>query len=249
MSNIAQTMSEDQAAIEFSAKPFSADFPIRTKDDLPEHRRLRLTEVFYSLQGESKTLGEPTVFIRLTGCPLRCVYCDTEYAFYGGKWLGFDDIFAILETYNTKTICVTGGEPLAQPNCVKLLNELCEKGFDISLETSGAMDISQVDTRVSRVLDIKTPGSAEVNKNLWKNIEYLTAHDQVKFVICSKSDFDWAKEIVEKYRLNDKCLVLFSPSHQQVKETELATWILEEQLNVRFQMQLHKVLWNDEPGR
>ena len=248
MSNSSKTDFTEKA-IEFSVKPYSAEFPVRVKDDLPELRRLRLTEVFYSLQGESKTLGEPTVFIRLTGCPLRCVYCDTAYAFYGGKWLGFDDIFDILSNYKTKSICVTGGEPLAQPNCVNLLSELCEQGFDVSLETSGAMDISKVDTRVSRVLDIKTPGSAEVNKNLWSNLEQLTNHDQVKFVICSKSDFDWAKEVVEKHKLSDKCLVLFSPSHQQVKETELATWILEEQLNVRFQMQLHKVLWNDEPGR
>ena len=154
MSNSSKTDFTEKV-IEFSIKPYSAEFPVRVKDDLAEQRRLRLTEVFYSLQGESKTLGEPTVFIRLTGCPLRCVYCDTAYAFYGGKWLGFDDIFDMLSNYKTKSICVTGGEPLAQPNCVNLLSELCEQGFDVSLETSGAMDISKVDTRVSRVLDIK----------------------------------------------------------------------------------------------
>lgn len=232
-----------------STKPYTAEFPTRHKDELPAESRLRLTEIFYSLQGEGRYCGEPTIFIRLTGCPLRCVYCDTEYAFYGGQWLSFDDIFELLKQYKTKVICVTGGEPLAQPNCIHLLAKLCERGFQVSLETSGAIDISKVDIRVSRVLDLKTPDSGEVLKNLWSNIDELTSHDQVKFVICSRNDFDWAKEVLVKYQLQEKCLVLFSPSHQQVNPSELADWILKDNLPVRFQTQLHKVLWQDEPGR
>jgi len=230
-------------------KPFSADLPSRTKDQLPVESRLRITEIFYSLQGEGRYSGEPTVFIRLTGCPLRCQYCDTEYAFYGGHWLGFDDIFEIIESYSCMNICVTGGEPLAQPNCVFFLEELCKSEYKVSLETSGAMDISDVDTMVSRVLDLKTPDSGEQEKNLWSNLDELTPHDQVKFVICSRTDYEWAKNVTDQHKLMDKCLVLFSPSHHQIEARQLADWILEDQLSVRFQTQLHKLLWQDEPGR
>jgi len=230
-------------------KPRSIDLPKHDRDSLDPNKRLRITEIFYSLQGEGRFVGEPTVFVRLTGCPLRCQYCDSEYAFFGGNWMSFDEVFSAIQSYNAMTICVTGGEPLAQPNCVELLNTLCKKGYQVSLETSGAMDISNVDTRVSRVLDIKTLDSGEVIKNVWENIDQLTPHDQVKFVICSQTDFVWAKEIVTRYELDKKCLVLFSPSFHQVEANDLANWILDENLPVRFQVQLHKYLWNDEPGR
>ncbi|MBT8141929.1 MAG: 7-carboxy-7-deazaguanine synthase QueE [Gammaproteobacteria bacterium] len=230
-------------------KPFFSELPVRVKDDLPENSRIRVTEIFYSLQGEGRYSGQPTVFIRLTGCPLRCVYCDSEYAFYGGQWLEFEDIFSLLSNYTTNYVCVTGGEPLAQPNCLFLLEELCKRDFNVSLETSGAMDISDVDRLVSRALDIKTPDSGEENKNLWSNLDELTEHDQIKFVICSKIDYEWAKDIVQSHGLDKKCLVLFSPSYQQLDARHLADWILQDQLPVRFQTQLHKLIWQDEAGR
>ena len=222
-----------------------------TKKEVDESSasRLRITEIFYSLQGESRTSGYATVFIRLTGCPLRCEYCDTTYAFKGGEWLSFDNILAEVKKYNTKYITVTGGEPLAQKKCTDLLKVLCDEGYEVSLETSGALDISAVDKRVSRVMDLKTPASKEENKNYYDNIGLLTQHDQLKFVICDRNDYEWAVAKIKEYDLLSKCEVLFSTSHQQLKPQILADWILEDQLAVRFQMQLHKYLWNDEPGR
>ena len=211
--------------------------------------RLKITEIFLSLQGEARDAGWPTVFVRLTGCPLRCQYCDTAYAFHGGQWWEIDAILAEVASYGVRHVCVTGGEPLAQKRCITLLQRLCDAGYDVSLETSGAIDIAQVDPRVSRVLDIKTPGSKEVARNRWQNLPLLTAHDQVKFVICDRADFDWARAIVAEYRLADTCDVLFSPSYTQIAPRELADWIVAERLPVRYQMQLHKLLWNDEPGR
>jgi 7-carboxy-7-deazaguanine synthase len=211
--------------------------------------RLKLTEIFLSLQGEARDAGWPTVFVRLTGCPLRCQYCDTAYAFHGGQWWEIDGILAEVARHDVRHVCVTGGEPLAQKRCLALLSKLCEAGYLVSLETSGAIDIAEVDARVSRVLDIKTPGSGETGRNLWSNLPWLTAHDQVKFVICSRADFEWAKAILVEHRLHETCEVLFSPSHAQVSPRELADWIVDEKLPVRFQLQLHKILWGEEPGR
>jgi len=211
--------------------------------------RLKITEIFLSLQGEARDAGWPTVFVRLTGCPLRCQYCDTAYAFHGGEWRDIDAILAEVAGYGVRHVCVTGGEPLAQKRCITLLQRLCDAGHDVSLETSGAIDIADVDPRVSRVLDIKTPGSMEAARNRWENLPLLTARDQVKFVICDRADFDWARDIVAEHRLADTCDVLFSPSYTQVAARELADWIVAERLPVRYQMQLHKLLWNDEPGR
>jgi 7-carboxy-7-deazaguanine synthase len=211
--------------------------------------RLRITEIFLSLQGEARDAGWPSVFVRLTGCPLRCQYCDTAYAFHGGRWWGIDAILDEVARFGVRHVCVTGGEPLAQKRCLGLLQRLCDAGYVVSLETSGAIDISEVDPRVSRVLDIKTPGSAEVDRNLWSNLPLLTAHDQVKFVLCDRADFDWACAVVAEYRLHERCEVLFSPSATQLPARTLADWIVAEKPPVRFQVQLHKLLWNDEPGR
>lgn len=210
---------------------------------------LRLTEIFYSLQGEARTAGLPTVFVRLTGCPLRCHYCDTAYAFTGGEIHHLNAILEQVASYRPRHICVTGGEPLAQPNCLKLLEQLCDAGYEVSLETSGALDVSGVDGRVSKVVDLKTPGSGEVGRNLYANLDHLTPNDQVKFVICSREDYDWAVSKLIEYRLEQRAgEVLFSPSHGQVVPRELAEWIVADNLPVRFQLQLHKILWNDEPG-
>ena len=211
--------------------------------------RLRITEIFHSLQGESRTSGYTTVFIRLTGCPLRCEYCDTAYAFKGGEWFSFEEILKEVKKHKVKYITVTGGEPLAQTRCINLLQLLCDEGYEVSLETSGALDISKVDPRVSRVMDLKTPASKEESKNLYSNIELLTSHDQIKFVICDRGDYDWAVNKIKEYDLLNRCEVIFSTSHQQLKPQQLADWIIEDELAVRFQMQLHKYLWNDEPGR
>lgn len=211
--------------------------------------RLRITEIFLSLQGEARDAGWPTVFVRLTGCPLRCQYCDTAYAFHGGQWWTTDDILAEVAKHGVRHVCVTGGEPLAQKRCIDLLVRLCDAGHAVSLETSGAIDIAQVDPRVSRVLDIKTPGSGEVERNLWANIALLTPHDQVKFVLCNRADYDWARAIIAEHDITQRCEVLFSPSKSELDARELADWIVADCLPVRFQMQLHKLLWNDEPGR
>ncbi|MDH0893817.1 MULTISPECIES: 7-carboxy-7-deazaguanine synthase QueE [unclassified Pseudomonas] len=210
---------------------------------------LRITEIFHSLQGETRTSGLPTVFVRLTGCPLRCQYCDTAYAFSGGEIMSLSSIIEQVAAYRPRYVCVTGGEPLAQPNCIPLLRQLCDAGYEVSLETSGALDISATDTRVSRVVDLKTPGSAESGRNLYANMERLTRNDQVKFVICSRDDYDWAVSKLIEYRLEQRVgEVLFSPSHGQVDARELADWIVADNLPVRYQLQLHKLLWRDEPG-
>lgn len=214
-----------------------------------QQNTLRITEIFYSLQGETRTAGLPTVFVRLTGCPLRCQYCDTAYAFSGGQIMSLDEIVERVAQYKPRYVCVTGGEPLAQPNCLPLLERLCDAGYEVSLETSGALDVAPVDRRVVKVVDLKTPGSAEVSRNLYDNIDHLTPNDQVKFVICSREDYEWAVSKLIQYRLDERVdEVLFSPSHQQVTPRQLAEWIVEDNLPVRFQLQLHKVLWNDEPG-
>jgi len=211
--------------------------------------RLRISEIFVSLQGESTTVGLPTVFIRLTGCPLRCQYCDTEYAFRGGEFMATNDVVAQVAPYQVQHVTVTGGEPLAQPACLLLLERLCDAGYRVSLETSGALDISHVDTRVMKVMDLKTPGSGEVDKNRFENLDYLVPRDQVKFVICNREDYLWARQVLEQHAISSRCEVLFSPSFGQQNATELAEWMLADRLPVRFQIQLHKILWGDEPGR
>jgi 7-carboxy-7-deazaguanine synthase len=218
-------------------------------DSATATERLRLTEIFLSVQGEARSIGWPTVFVRLTGCPLRCGYCDTAYAFHGGEWHEIDAILAEVARHGVRHVCVTGGEPLAQKRCLVLLQKLCDAGYDVSLETSGAIDIAPVDTRVSRVVDIKTPGSNEVARNLWSNLEHLTPHDQVKFVICGRDDYEWSVGVLREHAIDRRCEVLFSPSFGQVVPRELAEWIVADRLPVRFQLQLHKILWNDEPGR
>ena len=221
--------------------------PVTTAAAAPE--RLRLTEIFLSLQGESNSVGWPTVFVRLTGCPLRCQYCDTTYSFFGGDWWEIDAIVREVERLGVRHVCVTGGEPLAQKRCLILLQRLCDAGFEVSLETSGALDIGGVDPRVSRVVDVKTPGSAEVHRNRWENIPLLTPRDEVKFVICSREDYEWSRAVVAEHALSTRCDVLFSPSFGQVVPRDLAQWIVDDRLPVRFQLQLHKILWGDEPGR
>jgi len=211
---------------------------------------VRITEIFYSLQGETRTVGLPTVFVRLTGCPLRCDYCDTEYAFSGGNSLTVDDVLGEVARHAPRYVTVTGGEPLAQPSCWPLLAALCECGYEVSLETSGAMPIANVDARVSVVMDLKTPGSGESQRNLYDNIALLQRKDQVKFVICSREDYDWARFKLDELQLPDRVgEILFSPAFGQVNATELAEWILADRLPVRFQLQLHKLLWNDARGK
>ena len=217
--------------------------------DATKRERLRINEIFHSLQGEADAVGFRTVFVRLTGCPLRCRYCDTEYAFHAGEWQDLDSILESVRKFDAAHVCVTGGEPLAQPNCLLLLERLCDAGFKVSLETSGAMSIAAVDSRVVRVLDVKTPGSGEVARNRVENFPLLTRRDQVKFVICSREDYEWSRAYLQEHALSERCQVLFSPSYTEVPAATLADWILADRLPVRFQLQLHKVLWGDVPGK
>lgn len=210
---------------------------------------LRLTEIFCSIQGEARCMGWPTVFVRLTGCPLRCGYCDSAYAFHGGRKWTLPAILDEVRSFGTRRVCVTGGEPLAQKRCIELLALLCDQGLEVSLETSGAMDISAVDPRVSRVMDLKTPGSGEVQRNRYANLSSLTSHDQIKFVICDRADYEWARAQCAQHDLPARCEVLFSASQGQLHPGLLADWILADRLPVRLQLQMHKVLWGDVPGR
>ncbi len=210
--------------------------------------QLRISEIFHSLQGETSRIGLPTVFIRLTGCPLRCAYCDTRYAFSGGQDCSIADILGQVAAYSPHYVTVTGGEPLAQKNCQPLLVALCDAGYEVSLETSGALAIGEVDPRVMRVVDIKTPASGEAGKNCWENLSLLTRHDEIKFVLCDENDYLWARQILRQYDLSNKCAVLFSPAHGTLNAAQLAEWILRDRLPVRMLLQLHKLLWNSAPG-
>lgn len=211
--------------------------------------RLRITEIFHSLQGEADAVGWPTVFIRLTGCPLRCSWCDTPYSFHGGEWREIDSILGEVAGHGVRHVCVTGGEPLAQRRCLVLLQRLCDAGYEVSLETSGAVDVSPVDPRVRKVLDLKAPASGESGRNLWSNLGHLLPHDQVKFVLADRADYDWAVAALREHAIDACCQVLFSPVHGRLPPAELAGWILADRLPVRFQVQLHKLLWGEEPGR
>jgi len=223
--------------------------PSQKNTNLIPDLTLKINEIFFSIQGETSRAGLPTISIRLTGCPLRCVYCDTEYAFHDGDKMTLAEIMELISVYKTRHVTVTGGEPLAQKNCRHLLTMLCDEGYDVSLETSGALDIQDIDNRVARIVDLKTPASGEVDKNLYGNLNHLTTNDQVKFVICDREDYQWSKEKLTEYKLNEQCEVLFSGSYGEIQTSQLADWILEDQLPVRLQIQLHKYLWGDVPGK
>ncbi len=227
----------------------AAQAPRQPRDDLPRSERLRITEIFLSIQGEAASVGWPTVFVRLTGCPLRCRWCDTAYAFQGGQWLSFDQIVADVERHGVRHVCVTGGEPLAQPNCRGLLARLAEAGFEVSIETSGSLDIGGLDPRVSVVMDVKAPGSGEEPSNRLENLPHLRASDQVKFVLASRADYDWARAFIKEHDLAARTEVLFSPVAGELEPRDLADWIVADRLPVRFQIQLHKSLWGDVAGR
>jgi 7-carboxy-7-deazaguanine synthase len=212
-------------------------------------RRLKITEIFYSLQGEADTVGFPTVFVRLTGCPLRCQFCDTAYAFQGGEWRSVGEVLTAVAAFSPRHVCVTGGEPLAQKNCLPLLTQLCDAGYRVSIETSGAMPLAGVDARVIRVVDVKTPGSGEERRNRYDDLALLRPEEQIKFVICDRADYEWSRDKVSNLALAERCQVLFSPSAEQLPARDLADWILADRLRVRFQMQLHKVLWGNVPGK
>lgn len=211
---------------------------------------IRITEIFYSLQGETSSAGFPTAFVRLTGCPLRCQYCDTEYAFYGGDKQTLSEVINQVSAFNPTYVTVTGGEPLAQPVCLSLLKQLCDRGYRVSLETSGALPVKDVDSRVAIILDIKTPGSGEVARNHWENLAELNSKAEIKFVLCDRQDYDWARMQLDHYKIHELDVdVLFSPSHGQLNARDLAEWVLEDNLPVRVQLQLHKQLWGDTPGK
>jgi len=222
--------------------PAGVAVPVRSRE------RLRITEIFHSLQGEARDVGRPTVFVRLTGCPLRCVWCDTEYAFHGGNWRDIADIVEEVGKYKTPHVCVTGGEPLAQKRCLILMQRLCDAGHAVSLETAGAHDIGAVDPRVVRVVDLKAPGSGESSRNLWSNLALLQAQDQIKIVLADRADYEWARAVIAEHALEQRCEILLSPVHGKLPPRELAEWILADRLPVRMQIQLHKILWGEESG-
>jgi len=222
--------------------------PKQHRDELPADQRLRITEIFHSIQGEADSVGWPTVFVRLTGCPLRCGYCDTAYAFDGGSWMSIQDILASVAAYAPHYVTITGGEPLAQKNCIRLLACLCDAGYRVSIETGGSLPITGMDERVIRIMDLKTPGSGECGRNLYENILQLRRQDQVKFVICDRRDYEWSRHMLREHTLDERCQVLFSPSHEQLRAVELADWILADRLAVRLQLQIHKYLWGNMPG-
>ncbi len=240
----ADGLDEESAPVN-SARPQHAD----AKTAASATTTLRLTEVFFSLQGETRRAGLPTVFIRLTGCPLRCRWCDTTYSFQGGETVTLTSLMARVAEYGVPTVCVTGGEPLAQKNCLPLLSALCDAGYSVSLETSGVLDVSMVDPRVSRIVDIKPPDSGEASRNRWENLVHLTPHDEIKFVLASRSDYEWARDVVRAQDLDKVCTILFSPVQGELPPAQLADWILADRMPVRMQVQLHKVLWGNAPGK